>query len=168
MKLLPISLPAFLAHPTPHKHIYKHKHTQKYSQFAGQTLSHMYSLAWYWKRTNFANNLACWISELFFLRRNKFFFCLLACGKDILTYKNLFFWEYWLAHDSKLDEKRLLLLPAPPQKNCWFVVRICFSWKNILMILGKIIAQKMKFSIKDFFSKCDQIQSILRIWSHSL
>ena len=117
MKLLPISLPAFLAHPTPHKHIYKHKHTQKYSQFAGQTLTHMYSLAWYWKRTNFANNLACWISELFFLRRNKFFFCLLACGKDILTYKNLFFWEYWLAHDSKLDEKRLLLLPAPPQKK---------------------------------------------------
>ena len=24
----------------------------------------------------------------------------------------------------------------------------------------------MKFSIKDFFSKCDQIRSILRIWSH--
>ena len=29
-------------------------------------------------------------------------------------------------------------------------------------------AQKMKFSIKDFFSKCDQIRSFLRIWSHSL
>ena len=26
----------------------------------------------------------------------------------------------------------------------------------------------MKFSIKDFFSKCDQIQSFLRIWSHLL
>ena len=26
----------------------------------------------------------------------------------------------------------------------------------------------MKFSIKDFFSKCDQIRSILRIWSHLL
>ena len=26
--------------------------------------------------------------------------------------------------------------------------------------------QKMKFSIKDFFSKCDQIRSFLRIWSH--
>ena len=24
----------------------------------------------------------------------------------------------------------------------------------------------MKFSIKDFFSKCDQIPSFLRIWSH--
>ena len=29
-------------------------------------------------------------------------------------------------------------------------------------------AQKMKFSIKDFFSKCDQICSKLRIWSHLL
>ena len=29
-------------------------------------------------------------------------------------------------------------------------------------------AQKIKFSIKDFFSKCDQIRSFLRIWSHLL
>ena len=27
-------------------------------------------------------------------------------------------------------------------------------------------AQKMKFPIKNFFSKCDQIRSKLRIWSH--
>ena len=26
----------------------------------------------------------------------------------------------------------------------------------------------MKFFIKDFFSKCDQIRSFLRIWSHLL
>ena len=29
-------------------------------------------------------------------------------------------------------------------------------------------AYKMKFSIKDFFSKCDQIRSFLRIWLHLL
>ena len=29
-------------------------------------------------------------------------------------------------------------------------------------------AQKMKFSIKDFFSKCDQVRRKLRIWSHLL
>ena len=29
-------------------------------------------------------------------------------------------------------------------------------------------AQKRKFSIKDFFSKCDQIRRKLRIWSHLL
>ena len=30
------------------------------------------------------------------------------------------------------------------------------------------IAQKMKFFMKDFFSKCDQIRSYLQIWSHLL
>ena len=35
--------------------------------------------------------------------------------------------------------------------------------------VGDIItAQKMKFSIKDFFSKCDQIRRKLQIWSHLL
>ena len=29
-------------------------------------------------------------------------------------------------------------------------------------------AQKMKFSVKDFFSKCDQIRRKLQIWSHLL
>ena len=29
-------------------------------------------------------------------------------------------------------------------------------------------AQKMKLSIKDFFSQCDQIRRKLRIWSHLL
>ena len=31
-----------------------------------------------------------------------------------------------------------------------------------------ITAKKMKFSIKDFSSKCDQIRRKLRIWSHLL
>ena len=31
-----------------------------------------------------------------------------------------------------------------------------------------ITAQKTKFSIKDFFSKCDQILSFLWIWSYLL
>ena len=29
-------------------------------------------------------------------------------------------------------------------------------------------AQKIKFSIKDFFSKCDRIRRKLRIWLHLL
>ena len=32
----------------------------------------------------------------------------------------------------------------------------------------KYTAQKMKFFIKDFFSKCDQIRKKVRIWSHLL
>ena len=35
-------------------------------------------------------------------------------------------------------------------------------------LLVYVTAQKMKFSIKDFFSKCYQIRSFLRIWSHLL
>ena len=38
---------------------------------------------------------------------------------------------------------------------------------SILPIIANT-AQKMKFSIKDFFSKCDQICNFLRIWSHLL
>ena len=34
--------------------------------------------------------------------------------------------------------------------------------------LTHLTAQKMKFSITDFFSKCDQIRSFLQIWSHLL
>ena len=32
----------------------------------------------------------------------------------------------------------------------------------------RFTVQKMKFSIKDFSSKCDQIRSFLQIWSHLL
>ena len=34
--------------------------------------------------------------------------------------------------------------------------------------LTNYTTQKMNFSIKDFFSKCDQIRSFLWIWSHLL
>ena len=39
---------------------------------------------------------------------------------------------------------------------------------QIMLILRFDTAQKMKFSIKHFFSKCDQIRSFLRIWSRLL
>ena len=37
---------------------------------------------------------------------------------------------------------------------------------KILPIL--LLRKKVEFSIKDFSSKCDQIRSFLRIWSHLL
>ena len=39
---------------------------------------------------------------------------------------------------------------------------------NQKVIYHKSTAQKMKFFINDFFSKCDQICSFLRVWSHLL
>ena len=41
----------------------------------------------------------------------------------------------------------------------------CYS---VSIIFEKVTAQKIKFSIMDFFSKCDQIRRKLRNWSHLL
>ena len=45
-----------------------------------------------------------------------------------------------------------------------------YTYNNLLLSERHVIhtAQKMKFSIKDLFSKCDQIRRKLRIWSHLL
>ena len=47
---------------------------------------------------------------------------------------------------------------------------ICFLYysERYLGSFETYTAQKMKFSITDFFSKCDQIRSFLRIWLHLL
>ena len=50
-------------------------------------------------------------------------------------------------------------------KSTRMVIYLLTSFYQVLMILT---AQKMKFAIKDFFSKCDQICSFLRICSHLL
>ena len=42
------------------------------------------------------------------------------------------------------------------------------SYSGIYISTFIVTAQKMKFSIKDFISKYDQIYSFLRIWSHLL
>ena len=39
---------------------------------------------------------------------------------------------------------------------------------NVLVPSSNSHCLKMKFSIKNFFSKCDQIRKKLRIWSHLL
>ena len=54
------------------------------------------------------------------------------------------------------------------------IVHSCYQNRSSLLLkTGKrssetFTAQKMKFSIKDFFSRCDQIRGFLRIWSHLL
>ena len=39
---------------------------------------------------------------------------------------------------------------------------------KVSLVFWYFTAQKKKFSIKDFFSKCDKIGRKLRIWSHLL
>ena len=67
------------------------------------------------------------------------------------------YWDYW-------DFKKILFLRTRLE-GCYF----CMIYAKILKyckILGT--AQKMMFSIKDFFSTCAQIRRFLRIWSHLL
>ena len=52
----------------------------------------------------------------------------------------------------------------------WLYLMVLFI-KSLLAkrgIFATFTAPKMKFSIKDFFSNCDQIRSFLRIWSQLL
>ena len=65
---------------------------------------------------------------------------------------------------------------SPPEMLLEEFVQKVFCKKDVLKSLKKKIrkvtavdvytAQKMKFSIKDFFSKCNQILRKLRIWPH--
>ena len=50
----------------------------------------------------------------------------------------------------------------------WFISFDCSARDNHGILFCSYTAQKTKFSTKDFFSKCDQIRSFLRIWSHLL
>ena len=50
----------------------------------------------------------------------------------------------------------------------YFVKSINFGTKSILRSTGSVIAKKMRFFIKDFFSKCDETRSFLRTWSNLL
>ena len=47
----------------------------------------------------------------------------------------------------------------------WFSPKNCLDNQNILQ---KNTAQKLKFSVKDFFSNCDDIRRKLLIWTHLL
>ena len=48
--------------------------------------------------------------------------------------------------------------------------KFSYDDQNTFISLKRIkrTAQKIKFSIKNFFNKCDQIRNFLRIWSHLL
>ena len=48
----------------------------------------------------------------------------------------------------------------------WFL--LLFVCVSVPVCYLPVTAQKMKFSIKDFHNKCDQIRRKLRIWSHLL
>ena len=69
------------------------------------------------------------------------------------------------------------LIPVHTKSFVWKKLKFEIVWEKKSSVLGNVLliamkdfytSQKMKFSKKDFFSKCDQIRSFLRIWSHLL
>ena len=59
-----------------------------------------------------------------------------------------------------------LICFIPRTSNSLVIQSFIYFWPYLLIFC--ITAQKMKFSIKNFFSKCDQIRRKLQIWSHLL
>ena len=76
------------------------------------------------------------------------------CNKTGFNLESLLACLYKL-HSPKLMGKR------------FYVSLSLFKYFQNLRLLSNT-GQKMTFSIKDFFSKCDQIRGFLRIWSHLL
>ena len=79
-----------------------------------------------------------------------------------LSYEKQFWTQYWQSIDTNIVYQKL------PFSNIE-IKNVSLKHLNSSAKGNAILpytAQKMKFSIKDFFSKCDQIRSSLRIWSH--
>ena len=73
-------------------------------------------------------------------------------------------WEFWILSSWSVT----LVLEIQVLWYDWFynfAIRYIEIWWKIWV---NDTTQKMKFSIKDFFSKCDQICWKLLIWSHLL
>ena len=62
----------------------------------------------------------------------------------------------------------MLCRPSIPKDFANFAGRILRSILFSKVLGSQSLHKKNKFSIKDLFSKCDQICSFLWIWSHSL
>ena len=71
--------------------------------------------------------------------------------------------EVWMSHFNDIRKGGNFQLLKKPHYIYFCDCGLDIPDKPILLT-----AQKMKFSIKDFFSKCDQTSSFLRIWSHLL
>ena len=74
------------------------------------------------------------------------------------------------AGNRPLDKKPLTFITKSSTLDVAAVLDPPLRTLNIrtIMRFDYCTAEKMKFFIKDFFSKCDQIRSFLWIWSHLL
>ena len=82
------------------------------------------------------------------------YYSFMLCSLNLLP-NNSGSWFLWLTNQQLFIIRKRI--------DIWCIL----FWKKISSLLMGI-AQKLKFSIKDFFRKCDKIFSFLRIWSHLL
>ena len=93
-----------------------------------------------------------------------------------MTFFMRFYLMYWTNTSHGRGHGRVFCIPIiyyKCRKGFWLsVYKEEIVWQKNNNLLKKCVvkssAQKMKFSIEDFFSKCDQIRRKLRIWSHLL
>ena len=94
--------------------------------------------------------------------------------KDInLTYVKSFHSVYKVPKFLFVQNSRVISINWSPETlinafNVTYLFLFLCKTVRILSALWEPSAQKMKFFIKDFFSKYDQIRRKLRIWSHLL
>ena len=87
-------------------------------------------------------------------------YVIVFCGKPKLVYYLVnYLWES-ITFELKIE---VICFPALVLHLNSGIEKCAFE-----ILLKSFTAQKMKFSIKDFFSKCHQIRSFLRIWSDLL
>ena len=101
---------------------------------------------------------------------------------DIITdrFKQPGFLIFWSIEDVLLNSCNRKFYEESLSKLCEMYASN-FKWRDLIIQLEQIsvaadvndisisdTAQKMKFSVKGFFSKYDQICSFLQIWSHLL
>ena len=96
--------------------------------------------------------------------------------------KNLRFWHCWRSRRKKnwtytgrpsaIQDVFWMCYVRPMyvlfQKVVYITCFITIKGYVLTSLSLTVTTQNMKFCIKDFFSKCDQIRRILRIWSHFL
>ena len=110
------------------------------------------------------SSYACWI---LFLKRLK------ACN----FIKNRFQQQGVFIRNLQNFEEDLFLKNMSGGCFCLFVnlnihqttIVLNYNYSTLAFLNhSRVTAQEMKFSIKNFFNKCDQIRSFQRIWSHLL
>ena len=100
---------------------------------------------------------------LFFMCSKKYNFISNVTQCEKCPYSE-FFWSLFSVRMREKLEIRILFTQC--QTNMF--LKHASVLNRILLNKGVVTAQKMKFSIKNFLSKCYQICSFLRIWSHLL